>query len=170
MYNEDEDDNLATEEIGSDELLAADELRLPESANILVRLHALRSWLNRRHAETELEIGAAALDLQEAMREAESELRPRRRLAQSDFLVQRAQRSLVAAQQRLSAYDEAGTLLEDCVTHTTAGERLLVEYYLSLEELVQASDSPADSPWQEVMADVLHRVEQVGTPGEGEEE
>ncbi len=171
MYSEDEENDHSTaEEVGSDELLAADELRLPESANILVRLHALRAWLDRRHAETELEIGMAALDLQEIMREAENELRPRRRSIEPDVRGQRAQRLLVAAQQRLSAYDEARALLEDCVTHTTTGERLLVEYYLSLEELVQATDSPADSPWQEVMADVLHRVEQVGTPGEGEEE
>jgi hypothetical protein len=171
MYSEDEEnDNSAAEEVGSDELLAADELRLPESANILVRLHALRAWLDRRHAETELEIGMAALDLQEITQEAESEPRPRRRLSsENDFRVQRAQRHLVTAQQRLSAYDEARALLEDCVTHTTTGERLLVEYYLSLEELVQAANAPADAPWQEVMADVLHRVEQVGTPGKEEE-
>lgn len=170
MYSEDEENDHSTaEEVGSDELLAADELRLPESANILVRLHALRAWLDRRHAETELEIGMAALDLQEIMREAENELRPRRRSIEPDVRGQRAQLLLVAAQQRLSAYDEARALLEDCVTHTTTGERLLVEYYLSLEELVQATDSPADSPWQEVMADVLHRVEQVGTPGKEEE-
>jgi hypothetical protein len=168
MYNNDQE-STAEEEIGSDELLAADDLRLPESANTLVRLHALRAWLNRRCAETELEIGTAALDLQVAMLEAEGETRPRRRSAQEDFPTRRAQRYLASAQQRLSAYDEASTLLEDCVAHTTTGERLLVEYYLSLEELVQASESLPDSPWLAVMAEVLHRVEQVGTAGEGEE-
>ncbi len=170
MYNEDENnDSSLEEESGSDELLAADELRLPESANILVRLHALRAWLNRRYAESELRVGSAALALQQAMREAENETRPRRRFAQGDSLAQHAQLSLSQAQQRQSAYDEARALLEDCVTHTTAGERLLVEYYLSLEEMIQAADSPAGSPWLEVMLDVMQRVEQVGTPGEEEE-
>jgi len=103
------------------------------------------------------------------MRDAENESRPRRRFAQSDSLVQRAQLSLSQAQQRQSAYDEARALLEDCVTHTTASERLLVEYYLSLEEMIQAADSPDGSPWLEVMLDVMQRVEQVGTPGEEEE-
>lgn len=170
MYNEDENDDLAAEEeTGSDELLAVDELRLPAGANILVRLHALRAWLARRYRETELEVGSAALDLQEAMSEMENEVRPRRRAFQSDFLIQRAQLFLSKTQQRLSAYDEASTLLEDCVAHTTTGERLLVEYYLSLEELIEAADTPTDSPWLEAMQDVLHRVEQVGTPGEEEE-
>lgn len=169
MYNnnDDKDETSSEAEFGSDELLASDELRLPASANILVRLHALRAWLGRVHSETELEIGTAALDLQEAMSEPTVETRPRRRqAAQGDFLVRRAQNALAAAQQRLSAYDEAGTLLEDCVTHTTTGERLLVEYYLSLEELIQAADTLDDSPWLAAMANVLHRVEQVGTPGE----
>ena len=80
MYNADENDNASLgEESSSDELLASDELHLPTSANILVRLHALRAWLNRRRAESEVEIGSAALTLQETMREAESEARPRRR-------------------------------------------------------------------------------------------
>lgn len=170
MYNDDEYDNSSSEEeIGSDELLSADELRLPAGANILVRLHALRAWLERRHKESELEVGAVALDLQEAMNALDDETRPRRRNSQNDLLIQRAQFALAQTQQRLSAYDEASTLLEDCVAHTTAGERLLVEYYLSLEGLIEAADSPADSPWLEAMQDVLHRVEQVGTPGEEEE-
>lgn len=165
MYDDNEEVRSELES-GSDELLASDDLRLPESANILVRLHALRAWLERRQSEGELEIGVAALELQEAMSEPVSETRPRRRLAtQGDVLVRRAQEALSAAQQRLSAYQEASTLLEECVAHTTAGERLLVEYYLSLEELIQASDAPADSPWLVAMADVLHRVERVGTPG-----
>jgi len=171
MDSNDEDDISPTEETGSDELLAADDLRLPASANVLVRLHALRAWLNRRYDETELEIGTAALDLQEAMRTGESDVRPRRRFAQSTAfaLVQLAQRNLSTAQQRLSAYDEARVLLEDCVVHTTTGERLLVEYYLALEELIQAAEASAASPWQEAMQNVLHRVEQVGVPGEEEE-
>lgn len=170
MYPENDNENFSPdEEAGSDELLAADELRLPESANILVRLHALRAWLERHRAETELEIGTAALALQTAMSQAESETRPRRRFAQTDSPAHRAQLALSRAQQSLSAYDEASTLLEDCVAHTTAGERLLVEYYLSLEELIEAANSPAASPWLEAMQEVLHRVEQVGTPGEAEE-
>lgn len=167
MYNDENDEIVSEQETGSDDLLAADDLRLPESANILVRLHALRAWLDRRYAETELEIGVAALDLQEAMRESES--RPRRRINQNDSLFQRTQQALVAAQQSLSAYDEARSLLEDCVAHTTTGERLLVEFYLSLEELIEASNDSADPSWLSAMTDVLHRVEQVSTPGgEGE--
>lgn len=163
MY--DEDENGTEVEFGSDELLASDELRLPASANILVRLHALRSWLHRHHNETELAIGTAALALQEAM--SEPVLRPRRRLAeQNETLVLQAQQTLAEEQERLSAYEEAQTLLEDCVTHITASERVLVEYYLALEELLQAADKPADTPWRVVLSAVLHRVEQVGTPGE----
>jgi hypothetical protein len=70
----------------------------------------------------------------------------------------------------LSAYEEAQSILEDCVAHTN-GERVLVEYYLTLEELVlrsleqmeQTEDHP---PWFEAVSDVLHRVEHVGTPDE----
>lgn len=169
MYdeNENEDENSPESTFGSDELLASDELRLPASANILVRLHALRAWLGRRRNETELEVGMAALALQEAMSEPSLEARPRRRFAQDHvFPTQRAQHELAAAQRRLSAYEEAGTLLEDCVAHTTASERVLVEYYLSLEELIQAAAEPDNSPWLVALADVLHRIEQVGTPGE----
>ncbi len=32
-------------QIGSDELLSEDNLRLPDSASVLVRLHAVRAWL-----------------------------------------------------------------------------------------------------------------------------
>lgn len=168
MHNENDNDWEETEvdETGSDELLAADDLRLPENANILIRLHALRAWLHRRHADTEAEIGQAALHLQEVTREAENAARPRRRSEQNDMLNQSALRNLAATQQRLSAYDEASTLLEDCVAHTTAGERLLVEYYLSLEELIQASEALPGSSWLLAMADVRHRVEQIGAPGE----
>ena len=167
MYDENEDENPAEETFGSDELLASDELRLPASANILVRLHALRAWLSRRRAEAELEVGMAALALQEAMSEPSSATRPRRRFAQDDTSqVQLAQHALVAVQRYLSAYDEAGTLLDECVAHITASERVLVEYYLSLEELIQAADEPDDSPWLAALTAVLHRVEQVGTPGE----
>jgi hypothetical protein len=171
MFKDDDDESFSTEETGSDELLAGDNLRLPAGANPLVRLHALRAWLNRRLAETELEIGNAALALQATISEATNETRPRRRLAaQDDLAVQRVQLHLVSAQKRLSAYEEAHTLLEECVAHTTTNDRLLVEYYLSLEELVQASDSSANTPWLNVMADVLQRVERVGTPDEEQED
>jgi hypothetical protein len=168
MYDDDEEDeNFAEVAYGSDELLASDELRLPASANILVRLHALRAWLSRRSNETEGEIGTAVLALQLAMSEPATEIRPRRRASQHDISpVQVAQQTLAEAQQRLSAYDEANTLLEDCVTHITASERVLVEYYLALEELLQAADAPSGSPWLTAVLAVLHRVEQVGTPGE----
>ena len=164
---EDENESFAeSDESGSDELLAADELRLPESANVLVRLHALRAWLERRRAESELEIGTAALALQTAMSETGRAERPRRRLGENHAPLARAQATLSQAQQRLSAYDEASTLLEECVAHTTTGARLLVEYYLSLEELLAADETQGESPWRAAMQDVLHRVEQVGSPGE----
>lgn len=167
-YNHDmsvlENEHFAENEEGSDALLAADDLRLPEGANTLVRLHALRAWLEQRRTAGELEIGAAALALQTAA--SEPERRPRRRREDNDALLIRVQAALSQALLRQSAYDEASTLLEECVTHTTTGERLLVEYYLSLEELVAAGAISAQSPWQEAMQDVLHRVEQVGSPGE----
>jgi hypothetical protein len=160
------------EEIGSDELLSDENLRLPESANILVRLHAVRAWLIRRHDEATMEVGEAALALQEVMQENPAETRPRRRMHQilEAQRFQRAQQVLGEAQQRLSAYEEAQSILEDCVAHTS-GERVLVEYYLTLEELVlrsleQMKQDEDHAPWLEAVSDVLHRVEHVGTPDE----
>ena len=162
----------ADEEIGSDELLSDDNLRLPESANILVRLHAVRAWLSRRYDEAVIEVGEAALGLQEVMQEDAVETRPRRRRQQMEEVqrFQHAQQMLMDAQQRLSAYEEAQSILEDCVAHTS-GERVLVEYYLTLEELVlrsleQVERDEDHAPWLEAVSDVLHRVEHVGTPDE----
>jgi hypothetical protein len=160
------------DETGSDELLSDENLRLPESANILVRLHAVRAWLFRRHDEATIEVGEAALALQEVMQEDAVETRPRRRRQQilEAQRFQRVQQGLAQAQQRLSAYEEAQSILEDCVAHTS-GERVLVEYYLTLEELVlrsleQMEQTEDHSPWLEAVSDVLHRVEHVGTPDE----
>src|SRR5436309_3031254 len=138
-------DHEPDDETGSDELLSDDNLRLPENANILVRLHAVRAWLSRRHDETSIEVGEAAIALQELRQEDAVESRPRRRmrLGEDTQRFQRAQHALVAAQQRLSAYEEAQTILEDCVAHTS-GERVLVEYYLTLEELVLQSQERMD--------------------------
>ncbi len=172
MSSDHEEDISPSEgESGSDNLLAADNLRLPAGANILVRLHAMRAWLRRRVRESELEVGRAALDLQDIARTTEipassQRLARTRRRAAGDSLIQHAQRKLVAAQRHLSAYEEARELLEDYVAHTTVGDRLLVEYYLGLEERMQAFDSPTDTPWIEAMQDVLQRISQVGTPEE----
>lgn len=155
---------LENEEHEEDDLLAAEELRLPEGANTLVRLHALRAWLERRRTASELEIGTAALAMQAAT--SEPERRPRRRREDNDAPLTRAQAALSQARLRQSAYDEASTLLEECIAHTTTGERLLVEYYLSLEELIAAGATSAQPPWREAMQDVLHRIEQVGSPDE----
>jgi hypothetical protein len=164
---ENENESLAADEVsGSDELLSADDLRLPEGANILVRLHALRAWLERRRTASEQEIGAAALAIQIVMRDPQMQRRPRRHGEKTSLSLVHAQVALSQAQLRQSAYQEACTLLEECVTHTTTGERLLVEYYLSLEELAEAGAESADPLWQEAIQDVLHRVEQVGSPGE----
>src|SRR5579884_1337667 len=146
MDIEDEDDTSnETTEIGSDELLSDENLRLPESANILVRLHAVRAWLTRRHDEAAIEVGEAALALQETMQEAPPDTRIRRREQQIQReRLERVQRSLTEAQQRLSAYEEAQSLLEECIAHTTSSERSLVEYYLTLEDLVQSAQASGE--------------------------
>src|SRR5579863_4406529 len=167
------------EETGSDELLSDDNLRLPDSANVLVRLHAVRAWLTRRHDEATIEAGTAALSLQQAMSGAVDELRPRRRAhqqADTAELLGRAQQQLAEAQQRLTALEEAQALLEDCIAHAN-GARALVEYYLTVEQLILdnghslSGDYPASrptqhTPWYDTMVEVLQRVEQIGTPQE----
>ena len=162
----------ADEEIGSDELLSDDNLRLPENANMLVRLHAVRAWLSRRYDEANLEVGDAAYAIQEIMQEdaLETRVRHRIRLGEEAQRLIHVQQALAEAQQRQSAYEEAQTILEDCIAHTS-GERVLVEYYLTLEELVLQSQKNMDStrehsPWFDALADVLHRIEHVGTPEE----
>jgi hypothetical protein len=174
------DDEIPDEssETGSDELLSEDNLRLPESANILVRVHAVRAWLTRRQHEAAIQVGEAALHLQEMEAEEPQELSMRRRTRQ--LLTERrarAQQALTGAQERLSAYERAQALLEECIAHTS-GERVLVEYYLLLEEQVvtstfpQVEDESADQPhspaWFSAIADVQHRVEHVGIPSEEE--
>jgi len=170
MNDDDEFLDEATE-VGSDELLSADNLRLPDSANALVRLHAIRAWLTRRQVETNIEIGEAALALQEAFQEPQEETRLQRRERQRQsgmHPVQKAQQALEDAQQRLSMYEEAQALLEECVTHTTSGERVLVEYYLMLEDLMQSNVEAQDPSQQRIsaLADVQHRGEHVGAPNE----
>ena len=161
----------ASTETGSDELLSDDNLRLPESANILVRTHAVLAWLTRRCKETALEIGEAALALQQTMMQEPQETRLRRRERQNlEWQISQRQQQLQEAQQRLDAYEEAQGLLEDCIAHTS-GERILVEYYLVLEDLVQnitQANQPEDTPRLQVLADVQHRVEHVGVPHEDE--
>ncbi len=168
-----DDHEPGDEEIGSDELLSDENLHLPDSANILVRLHAVRAWLSRRRDEATIEVGEAALALQEMMQEEAVESRPRRRTHQIEAVqqqFQRAQKALAESQQRLSAYEEAQSILEDCIAHTS-GERVLVEYYLTLEDLVMQSQEKMDqtedrSPWLDALSDVLHRIEHVGTSDE----
>jgi hypothetical protein len=158
--------------VGSDELLADDHLRLPESASALMRLHAVRAWLVRRLRGMEIEVGEATLALQLAVQETEAgttSSRLRRRSQQYNTL-QRAQQTLSAAQERLHTYEEAQALFEECVDHTTAGERVLVEYYLTLDNLLQdlhnrlEQGEAVSEPHLAVLADVLHRVEHVGIP------
>jgi hypothetical protein len=162
------DDELPDEatETGSDELLSDENLRLPESASPLVRLHAIRAWLARRQKETTLEIGEAALTLQHILQQEPQESRHRRRERQSYAgQIQHAQQMLAQAQQQLSAYEEAQALLDECITHTTTGERVLVEYYLTLDEMVQSrvqAGEPEHSPWLGALTEVQHRVERVG--------
>jgi predicted nuclease with TOPRIM domain len=172
----DPDDDIfqETTEIGSDELLSDDHLRLPETASMLVRLHALRAWLTRRMRDTELEIGNAALRLQESMQEDPQEAHPRRRERERlQAQMQQLQQTLQQAQQSLDAYEEAQSLLEESVAHTTTGERVLVEYFLTLEELLQdipqdhATNAPG-SPRRKALMDVLNRIEHVSSSAEEE--
>lgn len=170
--NFDDENTNETPEVGSDELLADDTLRLPESASPLVRLHAVRSWLLRRIEETKLEVGEAALALQQALERQQEpgETRIRRRERQGNpaqAALQHIQQDIADAQQRLQAYEEAQSLLEESVTHTTPGERTLVEYYLALEDLTLNERLEQGAPaaaWLRAIADVQNRVERVGTP------
>jgi leucyl aminopeptidase (aminopeptidase T) len=165
------DDDLpnTTTEPGSDELLSDDNLRLPVNANILVRTHAVRAWLARRYDETVLEVGETALALQQTMLEEPRGARLRRREQHNlEWQVGQRQQALKEAQQRLQAYEEAQALLEDCIAHT-GGERVLVEYYLALEDLVQSiiqASQAEDIPRLQALAGVQHRVEHVGAPNE----
>jgi hypothetical protein len=158
-----------TTEIGSDELLSDDNLRLPEGASPLVRVHAVRSWLIHRQKDIALEIGEAALVWQETQQEAmqdTSRLRRREQQRIADH-VQQAQRDFEDAQRRLSVYEEMTTLMEEYITHTTSNERTLVEYYLQLEEMVQQEEekeADADKSSLRVLMDVLNRIEQVSAP------
>jgi hypothetical protein len=158
-----------TTEIGSDELLSDDNLRLPEGASPLVRVHAVRSWLTRRQKDTALGIGEAALVWQEAQQEAmqdTSRLRRREQQRIADH-IQQSQRDFEDAQRRLSVYEEMAGLLEEYITHTTSNERTLVEYYLQLEEMVQQEEqkeTDVDKSRLRVLMDVLNRIEQVSAP------
>lgn len=173
MENEELDFNgTGEEETGSDELLADDNLRLPESANVLVRVHAVRAWLARRHEEATIEAGRAALALQEAFNAPGEETRPRRRMLQSPVAPPTQQ--LANARQRIEAIEEAQALLEEIIAHTN-GQRVLVEYYLAIEQLLIdngyafSGETPIQhTPWLDTMLDVLQRVERVGTPQEEE--
>lgn len=171
----DNDEELSHETVitGSDDLLADDHLRLPESASPLVRLHAVRAWLTRRQKETSLEIGMAALDWQRLEEDEPTSLSLRRREREERAeRIQQSRQRMQDEQQRLDTYEEATDLLEECVNHVTVGERLLVEYYLMLEELVQneqqqdPTQSTAPGPRLQALLDVQHRVEHVGIPGE----
>jgi hypothetical protein len=169
-----DDDNISQEatEIGSDELLSDDDLHLPIGANPLVRLHAVRAWLTRRRKVTNIEIGEVALELQQLQQDESGTARLRRRELQArQEQMQHIQQKFQQAQQRLETYEEAAALLEECVDHITVGERLLVEYYLTLEERVQnglqAGESES-SPRLQVLFDVQHRVERVSISDEDE--
>lgn len=158
-----------TTEIGSDELLSDDNLRLPEGASPLVRVHAVRSWLTRCQKETALQIGEAALVWQEIQQEAMQDTSRLRRREQQRIAdrVQQAQQDFEDAQRRLSVYEEMAALLEEYITHTTSNERTLVEYYLQLEEMVQQEEqkeAEADRSRLRVLMDVQHRIEQVNAP------
>ncbi len=170
MHSDDED-LQDTNETGSDELLSDDNLRLPENANPLVRLHAMRAWLLRRQKESTVAMGGAALALQDLQHEDAGA--PRLRRSEREALaqhVQRAQNAFKQAQEHLNAYEEAEAILEDCVNHLTVNERLLVEYYLVLDDSIQSSiqeeQDETHSPRIEALLDVQQRVGRIGSPME----
>lgn len=173
MFSEDDFETTA-HETGSDDLLAEDDLRLPEGANILVRVHAVRAWLTRRKRDADLAIGQVALALQMLMQDEPESSRPRRRRVQLDDPYTRVielQQELQAAQVRLQAYTEAEELFEDYLTHnTSSNDRILVEYYLAIENLcfeqAQAPQETEDSQAirQKAFEEVLHRLERVTAP------
>lgn len=162
--NDDSIDDRETEETGSDDLLSDDNLRLPEDANTLVRLHAVRAWFKRRQREVKLTMGNTALELQDSQ-QSESGAPLRRRAYQEQMeRVQQLQASFVQDQERLDAFTEAEVWLEDCVDHTTIGERLLVEYYLQLETEIQTEmqeHEQEETPRVQALLEVLQRVERV---------
>lgn len=167
--NFDDEIPIEGDESGSDELLSDDHLRLPDSANPLVRLHAVRAWLTRRQKEMTLEIGETALTwqaLQEEMTQDSSRLRRREQQHLAEQL-QKAEQAYQLAQAKLSTFEEAEQLLEECLSHTTSSERTLVEYYLTLDNLIQQDHSEEIAELNtrdQVFTEVQHRVEQVGTP------
>ena len=181
MNDEHDLNDPSSEQEGSDELLSDDSLRLPDSASMLVRLHAVRAWLERNRREASAAVGDAALALQATMQPPPEMQRPRRRFrpveGQSDYdspyaAVIHAQQRLHEAQETLSAFEQAQAWLEECVAHTS-GERVLVEYYLMIEqELLDAGylpnqDTPdRHTPWYNAMVAVLRRIEHVGIPEE----
>lgn len=181
MSDEHDLNDSSSEQEGSDELLSDDSLRLPDSASFLVRLHAVRAWLERNRREASAAVGEAALALQVAMQRSPEIQRPRRRFrpveGQSAYdspyaLVMHAQQRLRDVQEIQSAFEQAQAWLEECVTHTN-GERVLVEYYLLIEQaLLDAGylpnqDTPDQhTPWHDTMVAVLRRIEHVGIPEE----
>src|SRR5260370_40048079 len=131
------DDDTISEEVteaGSAEFLSDDNLSLPTAANPLVRLHAVLAWFTRRQKVTNIEIGEAALELQELQQDESGSARLRRRelqvrQEQMQYLQQRFQQ----AQERLEIYGTAESLLKERLDQTTVGGRLLVDSYFMLE-------------------------------------
>jgi hypothetical protein len=171
------DDELEQEPdgVGSDELLSDDNLRLPAGANPLVRLHAVRAWLDRRERETKIEMGEAALSLQQLQEHLGIGNVRRREYQDLSAQMQRYQHLFTQGQERLDAYEEAADLLEDAVNHVTVSERLLVEYYLELDGVVQEyrqslddEDTAPQTPRLQALLDVQQRVERVGATYEEE--
>ena len=121
---------------------------------MLVRLHAVRAWLSRRLDEATIEVGEAALALQEMMQEEAVETRPRRIAHLNDS----SSRTISARTESACRVTTTFERLRGSAIHLRglrcaySGERVLVEYYLTLEELVLQSQEQVDqtedrSPW-----------------------
>src|SRR5579872_2816619 len=159
MYdNNNENAHIDKITTGSDELLSDDELRLPESAHTLVRVHAVQAWLNRRVREATLAMGEAALTLQAATTQTEEEsgrFMRRREHERREELLQRYQQRIAREQANIETYEEARELLQEYIDHA-GGERVLVEFYLALEALTEqeARATEPASPRLSALAEV----------------
>lgn len=165
MYDDnDENTHIDKATSGSDELLADDDLRLPEGAHALVRVHAVQAWLNRRVREATLAQGEAALALQAAQAEDENNHTMRRRERERrEVLLLRCQQHIEREQARIETYEKAQELLQEYIDHA-GSERVLVEFYLALEMLAEQETYAAapTSTRLDALAEVQHRVERVG--------
>ena len=121
--------------------------------------------------ETKIEMGEAALEQQDIQAVLEQGHMRRRAYQEYAERLQHYQHIFTQAQERLSTYEEAEALLEETVNHVTVGERLLVEYYLEIENKIQddvqeqavlEAAKAHQTPRLQALLDIQQRIERVG--------